>query len=203
MLFCQDCGAASPDKSRSCCQCGRSFRMPSKAASDRKPYRSAYVRWAILAIVFSMLVVGVVKALPVLAFGSPSSSTSSASSNFSSFVGTWYGHSRSLNFASNGHAHYTARAYRWCGPGISLPCDSWQGNIIVDGINEQMVFKGASGPTAYGTIVSSTAGDTGQSVTLTVQPHDTLLLSFTSKIPVWGDQILVCGPHAPVGSCGA
>ncbi len=198
MLFCQYCGAASPDKFRSCGQCGRSLSMPSSATSDRKLSGSVSIRWAILAIAFSILVVGVVKALPVLALASPSTRTSSASSNFSSFVGTWPGHGRLLDFASNGHAQYTARAYRWCEQGVSPPCDSWQGNIIVDGIKEQMVFIRTSGSTAYGTIVSSTAGDTGQSVTLTLQQNDTVMLSFKN-----GSYKTLCGPQAPAGYCGA
>lgn len=198
MLFCQHCGAPSPDNSRFCCQCGRSLSMPSSAESKSKPSRSAYVRWAILAIAFIIIVLVVVKALPLIAFGSPSTETSSASPDFSSFGGMWYGHGRSLNFASNGHAQYTARAYQWCGPGVSLPCDSIQGNTIVDGINEQMVFIRTRGSTTYGTIVSSTAGHTGQSVTLTLQQKDTVLLSLNNK-----PYDTLCGPQAPAGYCGA
>lgn len=198
MLFCQNCGATSPDNSHFCSQCGRSLSIPSLVVSKSRPYRSAYVRWAILAFAFIIVVAVVVKALPFIAFGSSSSVTTSSSPDFSSFVGVWNGHGRSLNFASNGHAQYSARVYQWCGPGVSLPCDSIQDNIIVDGINEQMVFIRTSGSTAYGTIVYSTAGDTGQSVTLTVQQNDTVILSFNNT-----PYNILCGPHAPAGYCGA
>jgi len=166
------------------------------ATSHRKSSRSIYVRWIILIIAFIVIGVGVMKAFPLLVFGS--SPTKTSSPDFNSFVGAWHAHAASLTFASNGHAQYLARTYQWCGPGVSPPCDSIQGNLIVPGINEQILFIRTSGSSAYGTVLSSTAGDTGQPITLTLRPNNTVMLSDNT---IQSD--VLCGPRSPVGYCGA
>jgi hypothetical protein len=124
----------------------------------------------------------------------PSPTPTIAKPDFTNFVGPWQGHGRALTFASDGSAYYTARAYQWCEPGVSLPCDSIQGNEIIDGINETMVFTRVNGSTAYGTITASTTGNAGQPVSLTLKPNDTLEFS---------DGLVMCGPQSPPGQCGA
>lgn len=169
---------------------------PKSATSHRKPSRSVYVRWAVLIIAFIVIGVGVMKAFPLLVFGS--SPTKTSSPDFNSFVGAWRSHSASLTFASDGHARYLARTYQWCGPGVSPPCDSIQGNLIVPGINEQLLFTRTSGSTAYGTVLSSTAGDAGQPITLVLLQHGTVMLSDNT---IQSDTL--CGPQSPPGYCGA
>ncbi len=195
MLSCQYCGAASPDNSRFCHQCGRSLNIPSPTIANGKSSRSVYVRWAILIAALTIIVAGTVKTLPLIASGSSPTRTTP---NFSPFVGTWSGHGRLLNFALNGRAQYTARAYLWCAQGVPLPCDSMQGNEIIDGINEQLEFTRTSGSTAYGTITFSTAGDTGQQVTVSLLPKDTIALYFGNTT-----YSILCGAQAPGGFCGA
>jgi hypothetical protein len=74
-----------------------------------------------------------------------------------------------------------------------------QNNIIIDGINEEMLFTYVAGNTAYGTVTASTAGDTGRAVTLATAANDTATLTIGAQ-PAG---ISLCGPHAPVGLCGA
>lgn len=115
------------------------------------------------------------------------------------FVGTWLGHGRVLIFSSDGRANFIARAYQWCGPGVPPPCDSFQGNNIIDGIKEEMLFTYVAGKTAYGTITASSAGNTRHAVSLALDAHDTATLT-EGEGPA---DILLCGPNAPAAACGA
>jgi predicted nucleic acid-binding Zn ribbon protein len=205
MLFCQYCGAASPDDSHFCRQCGRSLSTSSPSTADRRSSRRVYVRWLILITALIIIGAGTIKTLPLIASGSSPTRTPpktepsmTASQDFSPFVGTWSGHGRLLTFALNGNAQYTARAYQWCGQGVPLPCDSMQGNEIIDGINEQLVFTRTNGSTAYGTITFSTAGDTGQQVAASLRQEDTIALYYGNAI-----YSILCGSQAPAGYCGA
>ncbi len=65
-----------------------------------------------------------------------STPTISAPHVFSSFVGQWFGHARTLTFQPDGHAQYIGRVFHWCGPGVALPCDSMNGDKIVGGLRE-------------------------------------------------------------------
>src|SRR6266568_3499829 len=52
---------------------------------------------------------------------------------FSKFTGFWYAHGASLTVKENGQAHFEARVYIWCAPEVKQPCDSFQGNTIING----------------------------------------------------------------------
>ena len=125
--------------------------------------------------------------------------TATLTPDFSAFVGTWGGHGRGLTFSSDGRAEYRARAYQWCGPGVPPPCDSFQGNTIIDGIQQEMLFTSVVGKTAYGTITASSDDNRGRAVSFAVDANDTATFS------EGGDSagILLCGPNAPFGTCGA
>ena len=171
--------------------------------------------WALLAFLFVLLPLVVFLVIHgQSAFGSGTQPTSPTQSNnstptniptatptpdFSAFVGKWTGHGRTLTFSSDGRAKYSARAYQWCGPGVPPPCDSFQGNNIIDGINEEMLFTYVAGNTAFGTIIASSAGNTGRAVTLAVDANDMATLT------VGGEPagIPLCGLYAPFSSCGA
>jgi hypothetical protein len=116
------------------------------------------------------------------------------------FVGTWYNHGSVLKISSNGDATYDARAYKWCGPGVSQPCDRFQGNLIIDGIHMQIYFNSTKDSQAYGQINSSTTGDNGRSVQLTLNHDHTA--NFAKGGPTAFNQ-LVCDLQAPPGTCGA
>lgn len=126
------------------------------------------------------------------------SSTSRSAVDLSQFVGTWTAHGAALVIARDGTATFTARAYRWCGSGVPQPCDTIDTqDRIHDGNQEQLQLTRFSGSVAYGTVTTSTFHPAGLAVTLTLQPNDTLLYAGNAPIS------LLCGPAAPVGTCGA
>ena len=110
-----------------------------------------------------------------------------------SFVGQWYTHAGALTVRDDGTATFMARSYTKCGAGVPAPCDTWNGNLIIPGINENIAIHDAGETSAHGIITSSTDGQQGKPVTMTLQPQDTLLFND------W----LLCGPKAPTGYCGA
>lgn len=121
-----------------------------------------------------------------------------ASPDFSKFTGVWTAHGALLSFATNGKAAFNQRTYSWCGPSVAQPCDSiGPRGSIQPGDNEQIQFSHADGPIAYGTVVSSNFHPRGLAVTLEIKPGNTLLYASHTAIA------LLCGPSAPVGTCGA
>lgn len=118
--------------------------------------------------------------------------------DFGRFVGSWYAHGAGMSFDSNGRAHFEERVYRWCGPGVAQPCDSMQGNQIINGHREDLQFSHAIDSVAYGVIVSSNFRPVGLSVTLTLLPGDRVL--YSAGTTMGG---ILCGPDAEIGACGA
>jgi hypothetical protein len=117
---------------------------------------------------------------------------------FGKFIGTWYAHGAGISIHANGQAHFEARVYTWCGPNVARPCDSFQGNDIINGFKEDVQLARVAGPSAYGTVTSGNVHLIGSAVTIRLLPNDQLLFSVGK-----GSDNLLCGPHAPVGACGA
>jgi hypothetical protein len=126
--------------------------------------------------------------------------TNEQNASLKPFVGTWYNHGGVLRIESNGDATYDARAYKWCGSGVSQPCDSFQGNLIIDGIHMQIHFSGTKDSQANGQIDSSTTGDNGRSVQLTLNHNHTA--NFAKSGSTTFNQV-VCDLQAQPGTCGA
>jgi hypothetical protein len=122
----------------------------------------------------------------------PASLPTLSSEALQPFKGEWHFDSTLLTVGNDGVATFITRAYQFCGPGILSPCDAWQGNTIIPGIQEKIRLTKISGTTAYGIIMSSTDNKNQQQVTLTLQPHNTLKF----------DRMLLCGPQGPLGHCG-
>ena len=118
--------------------------------------------------------------------------------DFSPFVGTWGTHATALLFEADGHAQFFARTYQWCSANVHPPCDSMQGNTIVYGYREEMVFTRVASSTAYGTLISNTEGHVGNIVSVTLESNDVVV--FDDKVR---DPRILCGPDSPVGMCGA
>lgn len=55
---------------------------------------------------------------------SPMSQPALSSEALEPFEGEWHFHSTLLTVESDGHATFITRAYQFCGPGISQPCDA-------------------------------------------------------------------------------
>jgi hypothetical protein len=119
-------------------------------------------------------------------------------SDFGSFVGNWYAHGAGMSFDSSGRAHFEERVYRWCGQGVAQPCDSTNGNQIINGHREDLQFSRVADSVAYGVVVSSNFHPVGLSVTLTLLPGDRVLYSAGTTMAG-----ILCGPDAEVGACGA
>jgi hypothetical protein len=117
--------------------------------------------------------------------------------DFSAFVGTWASHATVLVFQKNGHAQFQARTYQWCTQ-VPPPCDSFQGNTIVPGINEEMIFSRVVDSTAYGSMTASTLGHVGNAVWIAREPNETV--NFADNLGVIR---ALCGPDAPGTICGA
>lgn len=120
------------------------------------------------------------------------------SADLGQFAGTWRSHSAVLTIAPDGSASFEGRAYRWCGSGVPQPCDTIDAQgLIHNGDHEQIQLSRVNGSIAYGTITTSSFHPAGMAVSVTLQPNDTLLYANNTPIS------LLCGPHAPVGTCGA
>ncbi len=121
-----------------------------------------------------------------------------ASADLGQLAGTWRSHGAVLSIAPDGSANFEGRAFRWCGSSEPQPCDTIDAQgLIHDGDHEQIQFSRVSGSIAYGTITTSSFHPAGMAVSVTLQPSDTLLYAGNTPIS------LLCGPHAPVGTCGA
>ena len=117
---------------------------------------------------------------------------------FENFIGNWDAHGAGMSFDRSGRAHFEERVYRWCGPGVARPCDSMNGNLIMNGHREDLQFSRVADSVAYGVVVSSNFHPVGLSVTLTLLPGDRVLYSAGSTMIG-----ILCGPQAEVGACGA
>lgn len=115
------------------------------------------------------------------------------------FVGTWYSHGAALVLQPDGHAMYNARVYTWCGPDVPKPCDLMQGNLIISGIQMEILFSRVEGNTAYGTIITSTVDHKDTAVRLTINNNQTAQFFEDSS----NNPHVLCNLHAPVGLCGA
>jgi hypothetical protein len=118
--------------------------------------------------------------------------------DFSKFVGPWYAHGAGLTVKANGQAHYEARVYTWCGPGVQQPCDSMKGNEIINGYKGDIQFFRVSDTVAYGTITSGNIQPVGSYAMLILLPENQLLFSAGKGM---GNHL--CGPNAPAEACGA
>jgi hypothetical protein len=118
--------------------------------------------------------------------------------NFGQFTGTWTAHSSFLIFTRSGEATFEARTYQWCNAGASQPCDTIDARgYILPGDRETLQFSRIDGSVAYGAVTRSNLHPQGLAVSVTLLPNDTLLYASTVSIS------LLCGPRAPVGTCGA
>ena len=122
--------------------------------------------------------------------------------DFASFSGRWYQHGAVLLIKANGQATFIGRVYRWCGNGVTAPCDYFQKNTIINGYQEKVQFFRAVDGTAYGIIQQSNLHPVGMIVTATLQPNDELRYGGIKALDRESIRYF-CGPKAQVGACGA
>src|SRR5258708_2994056 len=118
------------------------------------------------------------------------------------FGGFWYQHGAGLRIETNGEATFLGRAYRWCSASVKPPCDSFQGNNIINGYKEHICFFHVFDSIAYGKVISGNYHAVGTMVTATLLPGDELSFNGFGTTGE-GRSNLMCGPKAAVGACGA
>lgn len=129
-----------------------------------------------------------------------------AKAGFAALVGTWSGHGRELVVGEDGTGKIVARTYQKCGdPGVSAPCDTFDGDQIKPGAVTQIKITGA-----HEDVDVLVADFTVQETTLDVPPHSagTLILNQAHdalQITINGKlgSGYYCGPKADPGYCGA
>jgi hypothetical protein len=112
--------------------------------------------------------------------------------SFSPIAGDWGRHGLGLIVSEDGSVEAIWRVYRWCGPGVRLPCDELTGNQIISGGRADITVNPADASGAFQGEVNATSDqellDVGP-VSLIPQPYGMLLLE-------QGDlQLTLCGPH--------
>lgn len=138
----------------------------------------------------------------------PSSSPSAPSSVSapptmpSDFVGTWFGHGRSLTITASGALTMTYRTYVNCSATVTTGCDQTVNNQIHDGGAVTAHLTQVVNPTTV--MVAITASSAPSLVPIGSarlgfdQTHDAVAL-FTGD---WANAPF-CGTHSPSGYCGA
>ncbi len=159
------------------------------------------VSWIVAILLLLLSSTGIAHAAPVAANQqhTPTSTiTTAAAPDFGKFAGQWVAHSAFLVVSTDGRVHFGARTFNWCGPHVSQPCDSINGDQLRYGYHARVTLSGSSDSVAYGTVTESNQPDNlHTNVTLTLGPADTLIYSNNGSV------FFLCGPSAPAGTCGA
>ncbi len=119
-----------------------------------------------------------------------------AAGEFGRFAEGWSAHGFGLGIAPDGQAAAVWRTYRWCGPGVAEPCDSFEGNLIMSGGQAAVAFARVEDSTAVGQVLASTdpqAWPVGAEVRLVLQPYGMAQLIVGGN----GSRTL-CGPRFAV-----
>ena len=122
-----------------------------------------------------------------------------------SFVGDWYHHGIGASITAEGLGTLGWRTYTTCGPQQPPPCDTINGNEIIDGGHATFELTSVNGTTATGHTVSSddpASLPVGSNVTAVVDTQHNLLY----LTPWPGQQTPFCGPSAETTTpnpCGA
>lgn len=120
---------------------------------------------------------------------------------FGRFAGGWQAHGAVLVIGVHGRGYYQARTYVNCTSAVLTDCDRSKGNLIYDGGFGTFALAHVSGNIASGTMTnSSTSWEINTTISFVLTQKDTLIVRSPSDLV---GQRRFCGPHAPVGACGA
>jgi hypothetical protein len=115
------------------------------------------------------------------------------------FVGSWYGHGRSLVVKAGGSATVTYRTYTFCSDNPAPPCDQMKGHLIYPGGRVAMritrVVTAHQMSTATARVVSSTDQ--------TFPPGSKQTFVLKGDVITWTHFGNFCGDRAAPGTCGA
>jgi hypothetical protein len=133
----------------------------------------------------------------------PAAPAATALRGLAPLVGDWTGHGGGIHIGADGQGQATFRAYRFCTDDPTPPCDTMNGNAIVDGGRAQFRLTVAGAPgTATGQVTSSNdpeAFQPGFVVTVNLTSGDVLLVSSSPT----AQRVAYCGSRATAGACGA
>lgn len=133
----------------------------------------------------------------------PAAPASRALSGLGPLVGDWNGHGGGVHIGADGEGQATFRAYRFCTDDPTPPCDTMNGNAIIDGGHAQFRLTAARAPgAATGQVTSSDdpqAFQPGFAMTLSLTAGDVVLVSSSPT----AQSVAYCGSRAAVGACGA
>ena len=121
----------------------------------------------------------------------------SAPTGFGAFVGEWTFHGAVVVINPDGAGVANWRIYKWCSDDPTPPCDSVRGGDIIDGGKATFRLTSTKGTQAFGVVSATLDPGTVADGPLVIQllPNDYLHFpKLTAPL---------CGPRAPVASCGA
>jgi hypothetical protein len=133
----------------------------------------------------------------------PAAPAATALRGLAPLVGDWTGHGGGIHIGADGQGLATFRAYRFCTDNPTPPCDTMNGNAIVDGGRATFRLTAAGTPgTATGQVTSSNdpeAFQPGFVVTINLTSGDVMLVSSSPT----AQSVAYCGSRATAGACGA
>jgi hypothetical protein len=157
---------------------------PTHMSCNRMPHRRA----ALSRLAVACALVGLLAA-PV-----SSATAQDVDQLFAPVAGIWARHGFGIQVNDDGTASADWRVYRWCGPGVTDPCDQLLRNRIIDGGHADITFSGLDENGAFQGEVASTTDpellDIGP-LNLTRQPYDMAMLEQN------GTQLTLCGDDSP------
>lgn len=161
--------------------------------------RLQYVSW--ISALFLLLCSGSSVAYAMPRLDHSQSATATSGNSFGKFAGSWMAHGALMLISDDGNVRFVARTYRWCDSNAAQPCDNLKQNRIADGYLEQLALSGTNDGMAHGTVISSNnpSAQPGTTFTLTLGPDNTLVYANQNSTST----LLLCGPAAPAGTCGA
>jgi hypothetical protein len=128
----------------------------------------------------------------------PAGQQAPASPDFSAFAGGWWHHGFDVTINADGSGEASWRIYSWCStPGTLPPCDSMQGNMIIEGGHATITFDHVESPTAFGTVTGSADQKVLPNGTarFTLREYGLGELTATYTATGFTTRSVLCGPH--------
>lgn len=125
----------------------------------------------------------------------------SQTTSFGRFSGTWPTHGGYVWIGPRGNGYYKLRTYVNCSSTVLTDCDKFKGSFIYPGGYGVFTLNRVASNIASGTITnSSTSWEIMTKVSFRLTNKDALVARGASDLL---NRRRFCGPHAPVGYCGA
>lgn len=121
---------------------------------------------------------------------SPSSNQNQAP-DFTAFAKGWSKHGFGIKINTDGSGEASWRTYKWCSDDPTPPCDSMEGNNIIDGGKATIKLSSVNGSTASGQVTSSSEPNV-----LIVAPLTLTILEYGMlELDQGSSKLSLCGPE--------